>query len=117
MARPRKTTKLNRRLFVRVTEEELLRVRSNAKKLELTVSEYVRRLGVEGKVKIRQQQSAFGVSLVHQLKRIGVNLNQLTRLANIHDELPPELANLCKRIETILDRVLDLEKGGGDGSA
>src|SRR5579872_5573344 len=109
MARPRKTApKLTRRVIVRVSEEDHARIRANAKDAGLGVSEFVRRLALDGQVVVRQQ-SAYGMSLAFQLRRIGVNLNQLTRVANEDGEVPEELARVCGQVERILDRVERME--------
>ncbi len=83
-------------------------IRAKARTANLSVSEYVRRMAVDGQI-VARQQSAYGMALASQLKRIGVNLNQLTHLANSNGEMPPELARLCGRIEVLLDRVVELE--------
>jgi len=108
MTRSRKSASLTRRLFVRTTEEDQVRIRANALKAGLDVSEYVRRVAVDGHVIVRRE-SAYGMSLAHQLRRIGVNINQLTRVANTEGELPDELARVCGQLETILDRVIRME--------
>ena len=97
-----------RRLIVRLNDEEQTRLRANAQKAGLRVSEYVRRMAVEGHVVVRQQ-SGYGMALASQLRRVGVNLNQLTRLANFNGEVPSELAQVCIQLQTILDRVIGLE--------
>ncbi len=110
MARPRKleTARRTRRLIVRTTDEDQVRISANAQNAGLRVSEYIRRVAVDGHIILRQQ-SGYGIALAVQLRRIGVNLNQLTRVANTEGELPEELARLLPKIETILDRVLRME--------
>jgi hypothetical protein len=109
MTHPRdKDARRTRRLIVRVSDEEQTRIRDGARKAGLRVSEYVRRMAIDGEVVVRRD-SAYGMSMASQLRRIGVNLNQLTRLAHIEGELPPELAQLCGRVEGILDKIVELE--------
>ena len=91
MTRPRKKDDARaRRLIVRINDEEQARIRAQARAAGLPVSEYVRRASVDGRVTVHRE-SAYGMSLASQLRRIGNLLNQLTRLAHIDGELPPEL--------------------------
>ena len=88
-----------------MTDEDCARICANAQKSGLSVSEYVRRVAVDGHVVVREQ-SGYGMALAVQLRRVGVNLNQLTRFANANEELPPELVRLLPKLETILDRII-----------
>ena len=108
MTRPRKNDAANRtrRLIVRLNDEEHARLCANAQKASLCVSEYVRRMAVTGHVVMREQ-SGYGMALASQLRKVGINLNQLTRLANFNGEVPSELAHVCKQVQTILDRIID----------
>lgn len=106
--RDKTAARRTRRLIVRMTDEERARLRANAAKAGLRVSEYVRRMAIDGEVVVRRD-SAYGMSMASQLRRIGVLLNQLTRLAHIEGELPPELAQLCGRVEGILDKIVEPE--------
>lgn len=106
MTRPRKKEDARaRRLIVRINDEEQARIRAEAREAGLPVSEYVRRASVEGRVTVRRE-SAYGMSLASQLRRIGNLLNQLTRLAHIDGELPPELPALWRKLDVLLDRVI-----------
>jgi hypothetical protein len=46
---------------------------------------------------------------VRELNAIGVNLNQLTRVANATGYLPPSLEYLLADINGLLDKLMDLE--------
>ena len=74
----------------------------------MRVSEYVRRVAVTGHI-VARPQSGYSMAVASQLRRIGVNLNQLTRHAHIHGELPPELPRLWAKLEALLDRILHME--------
>jgi hypothetical protein len=91
-----------------VTVEEDALISAGAKKLGISKSEYARRMVVNGKIEERRD-SAYSVSLAFQLQRVGVNLNQLTRVANTTGDLPESLARVCGQIETLLDRVMRME--------
>lgn len=103
--RAKKETTRSRRLVVRVSEEEHSRIHANAKSARLRLSEYLRRIALEGQIVVRQQ-TAYGASLVFQLKRIGVNLNQLMPYVHEEGKVPPEMRSLWTKIEALLDKVL-----------
>ena len=109
MARPRKlNARRTRRLIVRLTDEDCARICANAQKSGLSVSEYVRRVAIGGHIVVREQ-SGYGMALAIQLRKVGINVNQLARYANTHEELPPELARVLPKLETILDRIIRVE--------
>ncbi len=91
-----------------MTDEQEARIRAKAQEAGLSVSEYVRRVAVAGHIEVRRD-SAYGASLAFQLRRVGVNVNQLARVANTNGELPPELARVCGQVERILDRIIRME--------
>ncbi len=107
MSRPLKTdaSRLSNRLIVRLTDEDKARICANAQKAGLGISEYVRRVAIDGNVVVKQQ-SAYGMALASQLRHIGINLNQLTRDFHIHGEYPPELGGVCAKLEIIFDRII-----------
>lgn len=49
--------------------------------------------------------------LVREINAIGVNLNQLTRIANASGLMPPGLDQVLDEINDALDRMMDLEGG------
>jgi hypothetical protein len=87
-----------------MTDEDRAAILANARKADLRVSEYVRRAAVNGHIVVTQQ-SGFSFAVADQLRRIGVNINQQTRVANARGELPAELARLWARLEDMLDRI------------
>jgi hypothetical protein len=86
-------------------DEDDARIRENAKKAGLRLSEYIRRVALEGKIVVTQQ-SGYGMALASQLRHIGINLNQLTRDYNTDGEYPPELRGVCAKLEVIFDRII-----------
>jgi len=107
MTRPRKvqTAKRTRRLIVRLTDEDRTAIRANAQKAGLRVSEYVRRVAVDGHI-VNAQQSGYSMALASQLRHIGVNLNQLMPIAHMNGEIPRELDSVFRKLETLLDRII-----------
>ena len=77
--RPKKTEATGRasRVHVLLTVAEKARVREAARRGGLSISEYVRRRTLG-----RPVTSRVDADVERQLRRIGVNLNQLTRVAN-----------------------------------
>ncbi len=108
MARPKKTSaeKLTRRLpHVRCTESEHAAITARAAQTGLSVSEFVRRMALDGQVVVEESQYDFHT--VDQLRRIGINLNQLTKVANSTGEVSPALDTVCGKLETILDHFIE----------
>ena len=107
MTRPRKTeaARRSRRLIVRLTDEERALICANARKAKLRTSEYVRRVAIRGEIVVREQ-SGYGMALASQLRRIGVNLNQLMPIAHMNGEVPAELGSVFQKLETLLDRII-----------
>lgn len=108
MPRPRKDTddRRSESLAFRLTPAERLRVEHAAIAAGLSASEYARELTLKGRVVI-QQRLALDPAAFDQLRRIGVNLNQLARVANQTRQPPPELARVCAAVEELLIRELD----------
>jgi hypothetical protein len=71
----------------------------------LTPTEYARRQTLRGHVIITEARS-LDPALFDEIRRIGVNLNQLARIANRDGRLPPELAKICAEIDRILAQEL-----------
>jgi len=83
MARPKKAAKEKRSANfppVRVTEAELIHVQDQAGMAGLSVSDYLRQRALSGKVTPRRTPAQ--ASLLVELNRVGVNLNQIARSLN-----------------------------------
>ena len=108
MARPRKSTdeRLTERIHFSVCRSDFLRAAENAEKAGMTRTAYARQLFLSGRVVVKQTRELDHATF-DQLRRIGVNLNQLTRLANQTEELPPGLAELCALIQRFLMENVD----------
>ena len=84
----------------------------------LSASEYARALVLAGRVVVRQNRT-LDHAVFDELRRIGVNLNQLTRLAHQRQQFPAGLTEVFAALERILAR--ELESGcrppAADGGA
>lgn len=112
MARPAKQPAERRTvsLSCRVTPLERLRIDSAAAQAGLSPSEYIRRQALKGRVTV-QEKRTLDPAVFDQIRRIGVNLNQLTRLANRSGKIPPGLRAVTAAIERLIVRALEPEPG------
>ena len=116
MGRPKNATddqRTKRLPHVRCTLAEYDAAFANAKKSGLSLSAYVRDLAVSGRAIVANDapaetpRSRVDFELVFQLQKIGVNLNQLTRVAHATGgELPKALKDAGEDLQLILDRIL-----------
>lgn len=109
-------------MATRVSPLEQQRIMTAAIAAQLSPSEFMRRaaLGVaavaHGSVAatpstVPQFPKTF-VPLVRELNALGVNLNQLARVANMTGHIPPDLDDLLDVINDALDRMIALERRG-----
>ena len=108
MARPRKTAaeKLSRRLpSPRCTAQELATIQAKAAQAGLTPTEYLRRAALDGTIIVRQARTDFATA--DQLRRIGVNLNQLMPALHKTGQMTDDLRRMAAKLETALDLILD----------
>ena len=84
MARPLKneSARLTRRLpHIRCTEDEYAAVQRRAEQAGVNLSVYVRDMALNGAVNVTQERR-LDFKTADQLRRIGVNLNQQTKVFN-----------------------------------
>jgi hypothetical protein len=112
MGRPKKQPEERRTISLscRVTAVERLRIETAADHAGLSASEYLRRQALTGRVVVRERR-VIDHATFDQLRRIGVNLNQLTRLAHQAGEIPAELSRAAAIVERFIVRALDPEPG------
>jgi Mobilization protein NikA len=120
MARPKKQPAERRMvsLSCRVTALERLRIDTAAAQAGLSASEYIRQQALRGRVIVAERRT-LDPAAFDQLRRIGVNLNQLTRVAHSSGEIPPEMARAAAAVERVIASFLTPEPGpavpqGGD---
>jgi len=107
MPRPRKTPddRRSEALGLRLTPAERIQVEQEAAAAGLTASEYARARVLNGRVVIRQNRT-LDPAAFDELRRIGVNLNQLTRLAHQRAQFPAGLQDVFAQLDAILAREL-----------
>lgn len=112
MARPKKQPAERRTISLscRVTATERLGIETAAAHAGLSASEYMRRQALTGRVVVRERR-VIDHATFDQLRRIGVNLNQLTRIAHQAGEVPAEVSRAAAIVERFVVRALDPEPG------
>lgn len=90
-------------LCLRVTPSELETITLKAARARLPRASYLRSAALNRRVEVKEQSDA-DFQLAHQLARLGNNLNQLTRVANASERIPPKIHNL---LQSTLQEVQD----------
>lgn len=85
---------------IRFTPEEWATIVTRAADCGTPPARYVREAALGETPRVRRPQA--NAVLLRHLARIGNNLNQLARMANVRDELPT-----ASRLTVVLDAVLD----------
>ena len=86
--RPKKPVKRDRQLAVMCTLVERTIIAHKAKTVNLCISEYLRNLGVNGKIDMRKKALPVDVlKSIGTLNHIAANLNQIAKKRNSSDEL------------------------------
>ena len=109
MARPRKAQaeRLTESVHFRVLPSDFLRAARAAENEGMSLTDYARQQLLTGRVIVKQTRQ-LDHAAYDQLRRIGVNLNQLTRLAHTKDIMPPPgLTEICALIERFLTEHID----------
>jgi plasmid stability protein len=110
MARPRQGEVRDQRVNFRLTLEEAVRLRARAARAGRSVSDYARAAALAGATSGRRERRrplAMEPASYHQIRLLGVNLNQIARRLNAQDmPAPPELAPLLAEIQAALRKAL-----------
>ena len=86
--RPKKPVKRDKQLAVMCTIAERFIIAHKAKAANLCISEYLRNLGVAGKIDMRKKALPIEVlKSIGTLNHIAANLNQIAKKRNSFDEL------------------------------
>lgn len=118
MPRPVKDDPRDRFKTFRFTEAEIARLNSHAKAAGRTLSDYVRTRLLDGdrpesgrrsREPLPSSRSEFALrSLAEQMRRVGVNLNQIAhRMNEQRVPPPPELTMVLDEIRTYVRKVLE----------
>ncbi len=102
--RPIKLVKRKKLLGVKCTIAEAFLIRAKAEQAQLSVSEYLREMGLTGKIDIRKKALPKEVLLaIATLHHMAANLNQIAKKRNSFDELNAleraELQHLAKEFK------------------
>jgi hypothetical protein len=103
MARPKKDDDAKREHIVslRCTEAEHTALAERAAAVGMTQSEYLRHMAVAGRVVVKHTQT--DTELTTELRRIGVNLNQIARVLNtLPTGAPPALMDTLQHLQRVL---------------
>lgn len=108
MARPRKHVheKRSKKLESRVTFAELAFVQAQADACGLSVSEYTRRRTL-GHVVAPLSQQTFDPTLVNEINRIGVNVQQLTQAIHMNSDFVEYWCGISTKLDELLSFVVD----------
>ena len=110
MARPRQGEVRDQLVNFRLTLEESVRLRERAARAGQSLSQFSRAaaLGAGSNTRRRRRpQFALEPASFHQIRLLGVNLNQIARRLNAQDiPPPPELAPLLADIQAALAKAL-----------
>ena len=94
--------KRDKDIKIRVTPEEKLQIQKRAKSENLNVSKYGRNMLLNGTVFVLEKEELF------QLKKIGININQLARHANFKKEIKTDqVMQEFRNIKTLLNQILE----------
>lgn len=109
MARPKKPSSDKRAQWIkaRVSPAEHAEILLRAAGAGVSPSEFLRRAALTGEV-VMQLPREGDFETVDQLRRIGVNLNQLARVANVTGYVPDGLEEALAKVDHLLDRMMEL---------
>ncbi len=110
--RPRKTIKKDQLLGVKCSLLERKVIEYKARENNLTVSEYLRKLGLSGKVDMKMKTLSKDIlQFKGTLNHLAANLNQVAKKRNMNDELNAlERASLEHQSKEIKQLVNDIQK-------
>lgn len=108
MARPRLSNDELRSLQVTlwVNPVERRTIKERAEAAALSTSDYIRRRAVSDSVGITQPRQRLGAAEFREVRRIGVNLNQIARALNRGADAPAKTLRLLERLAGILERLI-----------
>ena len=114
VAQPRDPERRSQVIATRVSPLEQQAILTAAIAAQMSLSDFVRHaaLGRTAAPPPRMETPLFRptyLPLLREINAIGINLNQLTRVANASGFIPPGLDTVLDEINALLDRMMDLE--------
>lgn len=108
MARPKKRTSDRREQWIkaRVSPAEHASFLTRAARVRLSPSEFLRESALSSQLVVAEETPQADFELTDQLRRIGVNLNQLTRVANQTGYMPDGLDEALAKVDQLLDEMM-----------
>ncbi|MFP9113914.1 plasmid mobilization protein [Flavobacterium sp. RHBU_3] len=109
--RPPKEIKRNQVMAIKCTLFERKAIEAKARNAKLTISEYLRELGLTSKINFRNKALPKEVlSFIATLNHMAANLNQIAKKRNSNDELSPiERAELKVQSSQVKDLALQIK--------
>lgn len=109
--RPKKAIKRDQLMAIKCTLYERKIIEAKAKKSNLTISEYLREIGLTAKIDYRNKALPKEVlNLTGMLNHMAANLNQIAKKRNSNDELSPlERAELKVRSGQVKDLAVQIK--------
>jgi hypothetical protein len=111
--RPKGTRVRDHWITFRVTAEEHFQLMEKAHRSGMSPGEYARSRALRGIARAKKDATTVPVfgeatrDVFHELRKQGVNLNQIARHCNQHQVPPPqELSDLAKVVMTLWERLL-----------
>ena len=110
--RPKKVIKRDQLMAIKCTLYERKIIEAKAKKSNLTVSEYLREIGLTTKIDYRNKALPKEIlSFTAMLNHMAANLNQIAKKRNSNDELSPiERAELRVQSGRVKDLAVQIKK-------
>jgi hypothetical protein len=105
MARPKSSdlSKKSEAVKVRLTMAERAQLQAKADEASTTVTAFLRASALGAEVKVTRS-TAPDFAVRDELRRIGVNLNQIAKAMNARKDVPPaQLVALCAKLDTLFD--------------
>ncbi|MCM1328003.1 MAG: MobC family plasmid mobilization relaxosome protein [Ruminococcus sp.] len=98
----------NKNIKIRVTEKELARIKERAAVSDMSISGYIRKCAVNGKIILYETKNLFGLKTA--LKAIGKNVNQIAAVVNstgsVYAKDIEDLKNNMQSVERTLNEYL-----------
>lgn len=89
-------------LQIRVSPIERAKIEAKADQADLVMSEYLRAIALKPRVTIKQTRD-LDFATREELRRVGVNLNQIAKAMNAGQGLPASLAKTTEKLDAIFD--------------